>query len=56
MIQQSLNPRDYPIKLKEEFDKWIYQAMMGLGWYVETLRHNTDEMRKEIQKLKEKNK
>lgn len=35
-------------------DELIYQIFSGLYWYVETIRHNTDEMRKEIKVLKEK--
>jgi len=35
-------------------DELIYQIFSGLHWYIETMRHNTDEMRKEIKVLKEK--
>ncbi len=54
MIQQSKDPRDFPPFLKQKMEEWMYEIFQGLHWHVETLRHNTDEMRKEIVKIKEK--
>ena len=55
MIVQSKDPRDFPPLLKAKMEEWMFDIFQGLHWHVETLRHNTDEMRKEIQKLKEEN-
>ena len=54
MIQQSKDPKNFPPLLKQKMEEWMYETFQGLHWTVESLRHNTDEMRKEIQKLKER--
>lgn len=56
MIQQKTKPQEWPVLLKTSMNGWIKETFQGLHWHIETLRQNTDEMRKEIKKLKENNK
>ena len=54
MTKKSTNAREWPILLKTKMENWMFETFQGLNWYVQDLRQNTDEMRKEIKQLKEK--
>lgn len=54
MLTQKDNPRDWPVKLKQEMEEWLYKAFEGMKWYIDDLRRNTDATRLEIKELKEK--
>jgi len=51
---QCQNKRPLYLNSEQLTDELMYKIFNGLHLYLESLRHNTDEMRKEIKKLKEK--
>jgi hypothetical protein len=54
IVKVNPEPKEWPLLLHEKMNDWIREAFDGVAWHVETLRHNTDEMKKEIKQLKDK--